>query len=757
MTEQPEITPEQREGLRIARKMLAAGIPIFSAAPCPDTCRTPGHAKREYHEPLKWDQISVADGEWQLGRWRPGWALAAIGGETADFLDEDPRHDGDASVKELQNAGVFPRVFGVQRTKSGGRHFVISPLGEHRAEQIMPGLDYQGGEPLGQGRAAGKGTDGKAYIWLAPTTGRSKDPEHAGEIGTYVWEEEPDFEMLAEFAGADDSGEIVRDKIIASRGIGFRKTAESAERAGQGRGTPSFDPADPFATGDQIAASGRAPGTVREFTRAGAEAFVRPALAELRLAQVGGIEGAANRAAVLLSHFVPEFWDANTAYAILVDNLSHTAYDPSHPASGWTAEKFRPVLDGRRPAADPWKAVKLADVPEQLHEQIAAVQGDAVDALIAEMLTPGQIKDRPRPAPLIKGYLSMDSESWLIGAPGSKKSFVALDMALHVAAGMSWQGLRTAQGLVVYIVAEGSSGVGARVRAWEMQHGRGAADELLFLPRPVQAKSVSEWAVLVEACRRLQPSMIVIDTQARVTAGLSENDATEMGVYVQAQSILREVTGACALTVHHTGKAGLDARGSSAINGAQTTELTVSEMKGQKLGVLLRTTKQKDLPELEPLLLGFAVHEVGVDEDGDPITSLALMPPDAPGIAEFLRLSGQEERSEETVNDAVGEPREAWIFRASGDSLLRARLLQIVWEIGQGGGLTQAEMRKGVANRWYGGKVARASRDAGVSEDTLRKAWKHFEGDGTGPHGEALLVPSGGERRRIHPLIAEWT
>src|ERR1044072_6425954 len=96
----------------------------------------------------------------------------------------------------------------------------------------------------------------------------------------------------------------------------------------------------------------------------------------------------------------------------------------------------------------------------------------------------------------IQGLLTLDSESWVIGAPGSKKSFVVLDQALHVAEGQPWIGLKTTRGMVVMIVAEGSGGLGARVKAWEAENGRALPADVKVLPRPVQAADLQAWAVL---------------------------------------------------------------------------------------------------------------------------------------------------------------------------------------------------------------------------------------------------------------------
>jgi len=688
-----EVTPEQRKALDIARALVEAGIPVFAAAPCPDGCKTPGHAKNDWHLPRAWQKITPSLR--QLDRWRPGWALAAIGGWRLDVLDHDPRAGGDESLAEIRGAGHMPRVFGRVLTSGGGQHFYITPLRERECNKFMPGLDYQGGDADGEGRA---------FAWIPPTVRRSKDPARLGELVPYTWAEEIDFEEVAEYEDGDDSGEMLRARILAKSPRAEKPlpapTAVAPEVSGEGDGGSSL--------------FGPGPATVREersFTEEEAKEFLRPALDALREAPVGEIEERANRAAVALSHFVPTFWSAEVAYAILRDNLGHTAYDENGPYASWSAEKFKPVLNGTRPPRDPWRAVQVAESVES-----APVTGDAVEALLAEMLTPGQIKVRERPRYLIKGLLNMDSESWIIGEPGSKKSFVALDMLGHVAAGKMWQGRKVNGGAVVIIVAEGAGGIGDRITAYESLHGV-MPENVHILPRPVQAKNIGAWAVLVEACRRIAPVLVVIDTQARVTVGLEENSATELGIYIEAVRAAREATGACVLTVHHTGRKGGDARGSSAIDGAQSTELKVTS---EGLAGTLSTEKQKDLPQAAPIPLRFKSVVTGVDEDGDPITSLAV-------ISDAFELASGEGRPEEV------EPWEAHHGAA------QVHLLKVLRDQGGSVGLTKSEARASVVERFYRGD------SKALARSTWSTAWTKVL-EKRAPGGDAVAVSLGGQR-----------
>lgn len=710
---QDVVTDEQRQALDVAAQLIAAGVPVFAAPPCPAAhggqCDRPGHGtgKQEYDLPAKW-QLTVPSDVW-LQRWRPGWALAAVGGHAADFLDVDPRNGGEASMSELEGAGQWPRVFGVQETPSGGWHYMISPLRERETNGFMSGIDYQGGAPDGGGRA---------FIWIAPTVRRSKAPDTAGEVRPYRWLQPPDTDYLSEFAdGADDSGQAVRARILAA-GSAAKKERVADER------------------------------TVREFTEAEARAFCDITLQRLMQAPIGSIEEAANAAAAQLSHFVPDLWSAEFAHSVLMAALGETAYDPDHPASGWTADKFWPVLRGENGRApDDWKAVRKPE-PAQ-HVADVEVEPDAVDALLAEMLKPSEVIARPRPRYLIQGLLNLDSESWLIGEPGSKKSFVALDMAGRVANGRHWQGMPTRPGGVVIIAAEGAGGLGNRLAAWEKINGP-MGDRVDILPRPVQSAALAAWAVLVEACRRLRPALVVIDTQARVTVGLEENSATDMGVYVEAVRAIREATGACVLSVHHTGRKGGDARGSSAIDGAQFTELkVVVDAGGNRLRGLLKIEKQKDMEMGPDIPLMFERVDLGLDEDGQPLSSLVLNPdPDAWALAAEQAPEGVDAGQVESVQ----EPQE-WTHRLFGHPKqeTKRRILQVLADAGGEVGIAEAKCGRLVRERWHGGRPF--GRGPGQLKET------NFTDNWTAllahilPSGEPLIINPSGEKRAVNPDV----
>lgn len=246
------------------------------------------------------------------------------------------------------------------------------------------------------------------------------------------------------------------------------------------------------------------------------------------------------------------------------------------------------------------------------------------DRLRAEFISAADLDKIPPLTPLVDGLLDLKTTTRVIGQSGHGKTFVMLDLAAHVVTGRRWHGRVCTPGRVAYIVAEGAAGFTKRVRAWEAHHGVELGDGLMVLPRPVQAADVSAWAVLVEVLREMNPVLVVIDTQARVTVGMEENSAKDMGLFVDRADRIKTATGACVVLVHHQGHSGDQGRGSSAVLGALDAEISVSkEAKGR---VAILSSKQKDREDFEPIRLelskvGESAVLVAIGEGGPMLTN----------------------------------------------------------------------------------------------------------------------------------------
>lgn len=353
-------------------------------------------------------------------------------------------------------------------------------------------------------------------------------------------------------------------------------------------------PADAF---DAPAESGGAPGVGGY-----AEAALSREAELVRHAAPGTRNHALNRAAFNLGQLVAGGELAEADVVTALTEAAQTAGLSDHEtratiASGLTKGQLNPRApraSGSTPIADGSGVTPGDDAPSRLEQLRAAlVDTDGLESI-------------PEPEPLIPGVLYRDSPAWLYGAPGCGKSFVAIDMAGCVGTGQVWQGYGPAEkGLVLYLVAEGVSGVKQRVRAWE--HSMGVRmTGVLFLPIAVQASNATDWQAFVDLVADLQPALVVIDTQARVTVGMDENSNTEMGVLVHRVEALRKASGACVLTIHHTGRNGEHLRGAIAIDGAAATTIKVE--KSEEI-VELTCTKQKDAAEFDSFRLRLVEYE----------------------------------------------------------------------------------------------------------------------------------------------------
>jgi hypothetical protein len=311
---------------------------------------------------------------------------------------------------------------------------------------------------------------------------------------------------------------------------------------------------------------------------------------------------------------------------------------------------------------------------------------DPVDALLAEMLDVEQLRNVEPPQPLINGVLDLDTTAWLIGASGSYKSFVALDFAAHVGIGRPWRGHDVQQGDVVYIVAEGARGMRLRVDAWEREHG--PMKGVRFLPRPVQASNVTAWDVLVEACRRLRPALVIVDTQARVTLGLEENSNTDMGRYIERVDAIRIATGACVLTVHHTGRNGKDARGASALDGAQDAELKIEKVGQYSINLLAH--KQKDQAEEPPIAMRLKRSDGGTDpKTGRDLSSLTIDHHEVPMLGEPASKQDTGRRRALALFQVVHD-----LLPTGGEGITRAEIRALFYALPEIAALPNADARR---------------------------------------------------------------
>ena len=246
------------------------------------------------------------------------------------------------------------------------------------------------------------------------------------------------------------------------------------------------------------------------------------------------------------------------------------------------------------------------------------------------------------PGYVIKGLLQRRSYACVYGAPGEGKTFVALDMAYHVAAGKDWMGKKVHAGPVLYLAFEGEGGLVKRAQALRQHYGN--KDVPLYVAgAQFNVRELAGRAELGEMIAGLpeKPVLVVVDTFARALMGGDENSAQDVGAFNSAVAALIESTGACVCIIHHSGKdKSKGARGSSAILGALDTEIMVDEG-------TVEATKQRDVDLGDPVGFKLVPLVVGVDSDGDEVTSCVVE--GAAVVKKGGRLTGNMQRGFEVL------------------------------------------------------------------------------------------------------------
>lgn len=222
----------------------------------------------------------------------------------------------------------------------------------------------------------------------------------------------------------------------------------------------------------------------------------------------------------------------------------------------------------------------------------------------------------------------------LVAPPSSKKSFIAIDMAACIATGHAFFDRTVRKGNVLYCMAEGQAGMQKRLRAWEIFRGMEIAEAsfgIISQAQPLNHVDVVTSlidAVKEHASRFGQIDLIVIDTLNRSLDG-DENSARDMSNFVRGVTHLINELGTAVMVVHHPSKSGIGgARGHSALNGAVDVGLEIQNGSQTKFTLRCDAKPPKDDEPAAPLTIQSHVidlsEEFGFDDEGQPITSLAL-------------------------------------------------------------------------------------------------------------------------------------
>ena len=227
---------------------------------------------------------------------------------------------------------------------------------------------------------------------------------------------------------------------------------------------------------------------------------------------------------------------------------------------------------------------------------------------------------------LVKSLIGMDNLICLFGASGSFKSFLCIDLAMSVAHGIDWTKRKTVQGGVVYLAAEGGSGISKRIRAWNAKNGLWENPKNFHICRvPLLLTAKEEIGALRKAIAALPeiPILVIIDTLAMSFSG-DENSSSDIGTYLRMiNTEIKSAFNCTVIVVHHTGHNATERpRGSSAITANVDGLLGCYRSSSEGMNARLDVMKQKDGDAIKGMYFDLNRHKLGDDEDGDEISSL---------------------------------------------------------------------------------------------------------------------------------------
>jgi KaiC/GvpD/RAD55 family RecA-like ATPase len=265
------------------------------------------------------------------------------------------------------------------------------------------------------------------------------------------------------------------------------------------------------------------------------------------------------------------------------------------------------------------------------------------------------------PADFVENLLEADTVAMVYGPPGAGKTFLVLDLLLHVAWGRTWFGRAVDQGTTLMFALEGSRrGINCRLAAFRKHH-RLDGRKLAFRHTSSAVDLTDDTAVdnLIKAVKAQVRELgaplraIAIDTLGAAGIG-EENTAEAMNpVLANCTRIKQALDGCCVILVHHPGKeAGRGPRGFSGIGGTADTLIEIQHAgAGKPRRVIVK--KQRDLELGEDFYYRLRPVELGkVDRRGKPITSCVVVPITEP--AEIAAAEAQIKTAELTAHQRIG-------------------------------------------------------------------------------------------------------
>lgn len=305
------------------------------------------------------------------------------------------------------------------------------------------------------------------------------------------------------------------------------------------------------------------------------------------------------------------------------------------------------------------------------HDHIAERIKQTAKQIELELISWDQIKLSTVARYLVKNIIPAVGLVVVYGPPKCGKTFWVFDLVMHIALGWEYRGHRTHQGSVLYCLFEGQTGFTARVEAFRQSRLAEQADSVPFHLLNTRIALVKDHPRLIAAVKQhagnKPPAAVVLDTLNRSFTGSESSDA-DMTAYVSAADAIREAFDCTVIIVHHCGLEAGRPRGHTALLGAADAQIGV--VKDSSDNVVASVEYMKDGPAEGEIVSRLKVVDVGIDDDGEPITSCIVEPAERSSNANNPKLSKNQQTMFGILHEA-GRPLliEDWYARAREEGL----------------------------------------------------------------------------------------
>jgi hypothetical protein len=293
------------------------------------------------------------------------------------------------------------------------------------------------------------------------------------------------------------------------------------------------------------------------------------------------------------------------------------------------------------------------------------------------------------PRQLVEDVLVYGEMTLVTAQPNTGKSAFALDMAMHVAAGESWQGKLVEQGEALYICAESPETIKSRMLAIKARRGGDVPLHGTYDPICLSTEADRRlFTAKVKAWLDAHPdtNLIIVDTFRAATPGVSESDQESAGPVIVYLHGIAKATGRHLILIHHTTKAGTSYSGTGQFGATVDTEIVIwdeTDIEGETLGhdnrgcLVAHTLQQRGLASKhEEFFYAIESAETGrINNWGKPET--------APVVRHLSQMEldmGQAEREAEEAAEreaALTEDMDLYAAAARQHGTLSARALMV--------------------------------------------------------------------------------